>query len=162
MPVDRSRRGNGFRLERVLAYRRRLTDAAEQRLASAVRERQDVEASLERLRHARVALTEYLVDRSAAGSLDLASLVAADAYDERLRAQARAQDRARAAALARESAARAELLDRRVDQRILERLKERTLRELRQRDAALQQKALDEIATLRHARSGLNGARHGG
>lgn len=155
------RRGTAFRLERVLEYRRRLTEAAEQRLALTVRERQELEALLGQIHDEREALSTYLGECTGSGPLDLTALAAAEAYDERLRTEANARRRARAEALVREAAARADLLDRRVDQRVLERLKERTLQEQREREETAARQALDEIATLRYARGVSNGVRHG-
>ncbi|MFO7270420.1 MAG: flagellar export protein FliJ [Sphaerobacter thermophilus] len=151
----------GFRLERVLEHRRRLTEAAEQQLALTIQKRLKVEAALQQIQGARTAVGSYLEERAASGALDLTALAAAEAYDARLRAEASARRRERAEVLVEESAARAELIDRRIDERVLERLKERTLREQREREEAAARQALDEIATLRYARAMSNGADYG-
>lgn len=139
----------GFRLERVLEHRKRLTESAQQALAERIRERASVEAALDLLSTEQAALVEYLEENLADDALDLNALTVADVYAGRLRRSANRQRRAWQEAQAREAEALNDLLLRRVDQKVLEKLRERQQEEFEARMRAAEERLLDEIATMR-------------
>jgi flagellar FliJ protein len=141
-----------FRLEPVLDYREIREDLAQRRLADAMREAARVEEVLAGLRQRRERLIEEMA-MSQDGAVNLVQVQQCVDYLGYLLA---CIDRTRAELaemVAHVEQRRRELVEATRDKKVLERVKERDFAEYVREAQALEQKFLDEVATIRHARS---------
>lgn len=150
--MTRTPRTRAARLERIIEYRRRLTEQAQQRLAEESRAVSAAEEALDRLEQRRRELVQGL-DCLARALTDPAVLETGDLYQRWLAQQASEQARTLELARQREEAARDALLSQQREQRKLEKVRERwhaeSSREARRQESLL----LDEIALSRYCQN---------
>ncbi|GBD15854.1 hypothetical protein HRbin26_00748 [bacterium HR26] len=147
--MTRTQRARAARLERIIEYRRRLTEQAQQRLAEESRAVSAAEEALDRLKQSRRELVQDL-DCLARTLTDPVVLETGDLYQRWLAQQASEQARTLELARQREEAARDALLSQQREKRKLEKVQERwhaeSSREARRQEGLL----LDEFALSRY------------
>ncbi len=150
--MTRTPRARTARLERIIEYRRRLTEQAQQRLAEESRAASAAEEALDRLKRSRRELADDL-EQLASTPVDPAVLETGELYQRWLAQQASEHARTLELAREREEAAREALLSQQREQRKLEKVQERwqaeSSREARRQESLL----LDEFALSRYCQS---------
>ncbi|MCM8749717.1 flagellar export protein FliJ [Thermomicrobiaceae bacterium CFH 74404] len=147
--MTRTQRTRAARLERIIEYRRRLTEQAQQRLAEESHAVSVAEEALDRLQQRQRELAQNL-ERLARAVADPAVLETGDLYQRWMAQQVSEQARTLELARRREEAARDTLLFQQREKRKLEKVQERwqaeSSREVRRQESLL----LDEIALSRY------------
>ena len=150
--MTRTQRARAARLERIIEYRRRLTEQAQQRLAEESRAVSAAEEALDRLQQSQRELAQDL-ERLARALTDPAVLETGELYQRWLAQRTSEQARTLELARQREEAARDALLSQQREKRQLEKVQERwhaeSSREARRQESLL----LDEFALSRYCQN---------
>lgn len=147
--MTRRHQARAARIERIIEYRRRLTEQAQQRLAEESRAASAAEEALARLRQSRRELAEDL-ERLVSTPVDPAVLEAGELYQRWLAHRAREQESLLDVARQREEQARELLVAQQREQRKLEKVQEHWQAESNREARRHEDLQLDEAALSRY------------